>query len=44
MQMENQNEKTACTKMRLAAEPWEKIPPAMLVDFPKFDAVTVPFG
>jgi hypothetical protein len=35
-------------KMRRAAEPDEKIPPARLVDFPKREGpefvVTVPFG
>jgi hypothetical protein len=39
-----QNEKTACTKIRLAADPVLKMPPARLVDLPKFGAVTVPFG
>jgi hypothetical protein len=39
-----QNEKTTWKKMRRAAAPEEKIPPAKLVDLSKFGAVTFPTG
>jgi hypothetical protein len=40
----DQNAKVAWKKMRRAAEPEEKIPPASPLDFPKFGSFTSPAG
>src|SRR3954452_24506803 len=39
-----QNEKATCPKMRRAAEPVEKIPPASVVDWLKCGLPTTPLG